>query len=354
MLAESTENVVGGTVPGAGNLISGNVEGVTVDAAFGNRVQGNLIGTDAGGTLAIPNGTAILLLGHENTIGGIEPAARNVISGSIDNGITLDLGAANNEIMGNLIGTDVTGTVALGNGGRGIFINDAYDNTVGGGARGAPNVISGNRSGISLSGGASGNAIRGNLIGTDVSGTEPLGNARAGILLSTEASGNPIGGRRAGSGNVVAFNGAAGIRLVSSAGAGNALEGNAIFENVGLGIDLGDAGVTENDLRDEDEGPNDLQNFPVLETVGPSAIVGFLHSSPDAEFRLQFFGNETCDPSSHGEGMIVLGVLSVLTDGNGDAAFTFTVPVPSGSFVTATATGPARSTSEFSACVPSR
>lgn len=352
LLGGSTGNVVGGTDPGAGNLISGNLEGVTFDGASENLVQGNYIGTDAGGAAALPNGTGILILGDANVIGGVDPAARNLISGNHDNAITLDLGAASNEIMGNLIGTDVTGTVALGNGGRGIWLSDAYSNIVGGGAEGAPNVISGNFGGITLTEGAHENEITGNFIGTDVSGAEALGNEKSGIFLSNGASDNAIGTRWDGSGNVIAFNGS-GIRMVSTAASGNSVRRNSIFDNDGLGIDIGGVGVTDNDYLDEDGGPNDQQNFPVVEEVDPSSLAGYLHSTPETRFRVEFFASRECDPSGYGEGETFWGSMWVMTDENGDAGFEFFVDIPVGSLITATATGPDGSTSEFSACIPS-
>jgi len=112
--------------------------------------------------------------------------------------------------------------------------------------------------------------------------------------------------------------------------------------------------VTANDDGDGDSGPNNLQNFPVLTsaTIGSTTIEGTLNSTPDTEFRLEFFANSTCDPSGHGEGERFLGSTTVMTDGDGDASFSVTFPetVP-GEFITATATDPDNNTSEFSQCL---
>jgi parallel beta-helix repeat protein len=354
MLEHSHDNTVGGTASGAGNLISGNIEGVTFVEAGNTFVQGNRIGTDVTGTSALGNETGVLLLAHGNVIGGADPAARNLISGNTDDAIRLELGAGGNQIIGNLIGTDVTGTAAVGNGGRGVHLRDAHGNSVGGGAPGEGNVISANWGGVTLALGASGNAVVGNRIGSDVTGIIPLGNTRSGIFVNSDAHANGIGGQPDGMGNTIAFNGGAGIRLLNrpgnAAGPGNAIERNSIFENGGLGIDLGGGGVTENDAGDADAGSNDWQNFPILTAADASGVTGTFNSTPSTDFWIEFFTNDVCDPEGYGEGQTFLGAITVFTDGSGDAVFALEVPVSPGSIVTATATNLAGSTSEFSAC----
>ena len=102
---------------------------------------------------------------------------------------------------------------------------------------------------------------------------------------------------------------------------GLAIEGNSIFSNGGLGIDLNRDGVTPNDILpgDPDTGPNNLQNFPVLTSVsssgGTTTINGTLNSTPNTTFRIEFFANDMLDPSGNGEGQIFLGSTSVMTDG---------------------------------------
>ena len=91
-----------------------------------------------------------------------------------------------------------------------------------------------------------------------------------------------------------------------------------------MGIELVEAGpiwgVTTNDGGDGDSGANDLQNFPVLTsaTSGTTTIEGTFNSAPNTEFRLEFFSNSACDPSSHGEGETFIGYTTVVTDGSGD------------------------------------
>src|SRR5207245_227706 len=114
----------------------------------GNRIQGNYIGTDVSGTRALPNADGILA-GAGNLIGGTQPGARNLISGNRSSGITIN-GPSGNRIEGNYIGTDITGLLAVPNY-VGVEIAASEDNTIGGTATGAGNLISGNTGpGISL------------------------------------------------------------------------------------------------------------------------------------------------------------------------------------------------------------
>jgi hypothetical protein len=202
--------------------------------------------------------------------------------------------------------------------------------------------------------GVSGNRVQGNLIGADASGTQPLANLLGGVVIANGAADNWIGGTEPGAGNSVAFNGNTGIALFSLAGSGNALLSNSVYSNDGLGIDLGDDGVTLNDALDQDSGPNDLQNYPVITGVTPKGASVMIHgsfaSTPSTTFRLEFFSSAACDPSGYGEGQAFLGFADVTTNPEGVASFNVPVTLPGGAFVTATATNPAGSTSEFSAC----
>ena len=128
-------NIIGGLAQGAGNVISGNISsGVQmVNGATGNRVQGNLIGTNAAGTAAVPNGqngfAAVFIRGNNNTVGGALPAARNIISGNGGIGLRMGGGSAGNTVQGNYIGTDITGSIAIGDVHRGVMLGGASNNT---------------------------------------------------------------------------------------------------------------------------------------------------------------------------------------------------------------------------------
>lgn len=337
-------NFIGGSSPGAGNVISGNglesnPRGGIQLAAGSNSVLGNYIGVDATGDEALGNwGPGIAVTSASNVIGGDSPGAGNVVSanksagGFQANGIDLNGSNANNNIIrGNKVGTDATGTLDFGNANRGILLNGAPNNTVGGSTPGAGNLISGNAwEGISVSG-SNGNIIQGNKIGTDITGQSTLGNsgfglviqgsntqvggasAGAGNLISghtnapaiwssspgntfqgnkigTNASGQSaipnqggievpiggvsntlIGGELPGAGNTVAFNDTFGVRVN---GTGNRIVGNSIHSNGGnstfwRGITL-TSDVPSNDAGDGDTGNNNLQNFPVLTSVAAS------------------------------------------------------------------------------------
>jgi len=357
ILLWARHTVVGGAESGAGNVISGNVfAGIDMGGGSGDVViQGNYIGTDASGTMALGNDLGIFVnFSDHDTIGGVDTGARNVISGNTGGSITINgVDAMGNVLRGNYIGTDATGTAALGNG-RGIQILDAPGNVVGGTAAGARNVISANLNGVLLDGpNASGNVIQGNYFGTDASGANPMGNRGATIRFSNGAANNSVGGTEAGAGNVVANSGWHGITLFQDAGTGNAIRSNSVFDNGSLGIELGRDGVSENDEGDSDTGPNDLQNYPSLTAVmagGGAAIQATLHSAPSSSYDLDFFSDLACDESGYGEGRTPLGTASLTTDASGVGTATASFSGVGGTVVTATATDASGNTSEFSKC----
>lgn len=366
-------NTIGGTVAAARNIISGNksVAGVDIGDSTGNIVLGNYIGTDLTGSLPVPNVIGVILRNAavNNVIGG---AAGNLISGNASWGVLIGgktFGgpqpgtAVGNRVEGNLIGTDATGTRRLGNLQDGVSIdNDATNTTIGGSAPGAGNVISGNgRNGIVVVADprGTGNAIVGNLIGTDKSGTLALGNGAAGVALSG-AAGFTIGGLNTDDGNVIAFNGAAGVSIDATS-RGVAIHGNSMHDNTGLGIDLGADGFTPNDTLDPDAGANNLQNFPVLDGVlnntgaGTTTITGTLNTAPSTTVRIDFYTTTAVDGNGVGQGRSFIGFVDdLVTDSNGNVSFTRTIPgaLATGTLVTATATDAnGNNTSEFAVAV---
>jgi uncharacterized repeat protein (TIGR01451 family) len=352
-------NTIGGTTAAARNLISGNaIEGILISGSTASTttVQGNYIGTNAAGTAAVPNafhGVALSAGTHDNVIGGTAAGAGNVISGNGGNGIGLFAGSTQNRIQGNLIGTNATGNGAVPNQLDGVGFVDAPNNTLGGVAAGARNLISGNgRIGVGIfEAGATGNVVEGNFIGTDITGTSGLPNASNGVGIGTNnPANNRIGGTSAGEANVIAFNLGDGIESFS--GTGNRLAGNSIFSNSGLGIDLQPDGVTSNDAGDADTGANNLQNFPVLTAAassgGATTVDGSLNSAPSTTFRIEFFSSAACDAAGNGEGRTLVGFTNVTTDASGNT--TFSASVAPAAVVTATATDPNGNTSEFSQC----
>lgn len=146
--------------------------------------------------------------------------------------------------------------------------------------------------------------------------------------------------------------------LLETSGTGIAISHNSIFNNQGPGIDLGNDGITANDVRDGDVGPNHLQNYPVLtamsSTGGNTTIQGRFNSMPHNTFELEFFSNTTCNPNGFGEGQTFLGTREITTGINGDSEFNLEFPglsLPAGAVVTATATDTGNNTSEFSKCL---
>ena len=263
---------IGGASAGQGNVISANGDdGIDVRASTLVTIEGNIVGLDVSGTLARGNldiGIAIQNATTGTVVGG-SAAARNVVSANGDDGISLlDAATSGNVVAGNYVGTDITGTVAHGNVDSGIVVaGDASGNTIGGTAADAGNLVSGNGDDGIFLGTTSDNLVQGNVIGLDATGTVALGNAGNGIGLSASANNNQLGGIAVGAGNTIAHSGLAGIASTADPGTRNGFLGNLIFDNTGLAIDLGGDGVTPNDSPDVDSGPNELLNFPTLNAV---------------------------------------------------------------------------------------
>jgi hypothetical protein len=269
----ASNNTIGGTVAGAANVFSGNSsDGVEIAAdgsrfpgnAANNLVQGNFIGTNTTGTAAIANGSSGVHIvdnagttsATNNTVGGTTAAERNIISGNLGNGVTIEgLRANGNFVRGNYIGTNAAGTAAIGNGtpgltpsGVGVKVLSA-NNTIGGTAAGSGNVISGNVThGMTIS--SSGTVVQGNLIGLRADGLAALGNGSKGVNLLSDLTGtsanNTIGGPTAGARNVISGNVADGIETSGPSTSGNIIRGNFIGTNISGtgGVQNGGAGIS--------------------------------------------------------------------------------------------------------------
>src|SRR5215213_3864211 len=241
---EAPNTLIGGLTPAARNVISGNSRGVVISGE-GSKVQGNFIGTDITSTVALGNTFDGVVAGNGVLIGGTVSGARNVIAGNEGSNISLDLNNSGPGVIvqGNYIGTDVTGSRAVSSfpSGSGIQISSS-NNLIGGVVPEAQNVISGNAVGILFRstnvGSPQENVIQGNLIGLNAAGTGPAPNTQGGIQFN-EGSNNLIGGTQSGAANKIAFNDKYGV-VVFSRSFQNSIRGNSIFSNNGLGIDLGD------------------------------------------------------------------------------------------------------------------
>ena len=333
---------VGGTAPGSRNLISGNTNfGVHLtDDADGNQIVGNYIGTNRTGTAALGNNYGIVLAAtggarlNDNVIGGAVPGAGNVVSGNVV-GVRVDF-ADDTSVLGNLIGTDSTGLGAIANG-VGIDVGtsgsspatETFRTTIGDGTSAGRNVVSGNNSeGISLWNSTDDNVIRGNYIGVGADGGTPLGNNAAstnpdiggygGIVLRNFSSGNRIGGLNPGEENVIANNNNG---VVTFSGLGNEIIGNRMYSNSGRGIWV--FGSDVNDPGDlDDNGPwlaNRGQNFPVLSSFENDSAELIVTASIDSDelastypIRIEVFGAD--DPVA-GEGLELLGAFDIEAPG---------------------------------------
>jgi len=258
---------IGGSTAGQGDVISGNqLAGVTLNGATTSRVviEGNEIGTDATGTVALANGIGVSVAGATaNTIGGGVIADRNVISGNTTEGVEITgspnaVPASLNVVEGNDIGTNAGGTGALGNGGDGIVINgSATGNTIGGFVAAARNVISGNAAvGVEVTGaGSNGNTVSGNYIGSNAAGNGAIANGNDGVRINGGATGNTIGGIVAAAGNVISANVTEGVEITGAGSNGNTVAANLVGTNAagtaalanggdGIGIDGGSTANT--------------------------------------------------------------------------------------------------------------
>jgi titin len=229
-----TGNLIGGTSEANRNLISGNRYGVWIaGTSTGTTVAGNYIGTSANGLASIPNENGIYINGdaNNNTIGGSASGAGNLISGNTWDGITIvgtPTDPHDNTIEDNWIGVDVTGSAALANAGNGIqILNGAYSNIIG-----PDNIISGNtQNGIKIwTAWTDGNGVKGNFIGTDLTGTVaiPNGALDGGIVIQGEAKANVIGGDTSAERNLISGNTGRGIRISGAGTDYTVVSGNII------------------------------------------------------------------------------------------------------------------------------
>ena len=334
MEIEGTKAGAGLRIESADNTIRGLVinrfimQGILIygSEASGNIIAGNYIGTDATGASGLGSqgiGIQIVEGAHDNTIGGTTCQERNVISGNDQNGLEIRA-AYNNLVIGNYIGTDASGMVALGNDWSGVSMNSgAQGNVIGGTASGEGNVISGNNSrGVYIyASGTVSNTVSGNYIGTDATGTGALGNQLGGIYI-----GEPTGGAQGntiGPGNVIAHNGGNGIWVDGPDTTGNRITQNSITDNAGLGIENFNAGS--------------IVVPPTIASVTAGSVSGI--ACPNC--TVEIFS----DPEDEGK----FYEATVVADESGNFSWTGSVTGP---YVTATATDASNNTSEFSGRVP--
>ena len=344
--------VVGTNGDGVGDALEGNVisanghTGVALDGTYTYRnvIAGNIVGLDVTGTQVMGNAARGIVLGlgpswtqiGTNGDGLSDELERNIIANNSWGGIAItgynfnDRWSSHNVVAGNYVGTDITGTIALGNGsGQGIKVTgDSRDNLIGSDLDGFADGAEANR--------IAGHATWGMTLGKINEYGSPSSTTIAGNVITS----NTLGGVAVGGDTI-----------------GTQVTQNSIHSNDGPAIDLvpnNTYGITDNDPADIDTGPNQLQNFPVLTSAlsgtGSTLVQGTLNSTPDTTLTLEFFANSDLDPTGYGEGEDFLGSVQVTTDSSGNAVFAagFSVETPVGQWLTATATDPTGNTSEFS------
>ena len=254
-----------------------------------------------------------------NTVRGLA-----IVGFSGGNGIEALNGRTDQTIFGCHVGVRADGTTIAGNA-TGIYIRS--NSKIGGTGPDEHNIIGGNSgAGIFLTG--ANVTVQGNYIGTNPN-DDKLGNGTDGVL--TIVRNNTIGGTGTGAANVIAFNDAAGVAIAGSGIIGNTVRANQIFDNGSLGIDLANDGRTSNDAGDGDDGTNELQNFPEIQSAdynpgrtiptvtvtylvpsdpnsggsGPSTYplkVDFYKADADAEEGKAYLGTDEYDQSDYGSG----------------------------------------------------
>lgn len=335
-------NTIGGSAPGAGNVISGNTRfGVHVEGGGRNRIEGNRIGTDAAG---------ILVLGGQASGVVIADSADNVVAGNVVGGhpelpaiLVTGSGSADNVIRDNHIGTSADGTMPMANW-RGVQVQEGAATTEIDG-----NVVANDDVGVLVAG----------CVGTVISDND-VHDGAAGIRLEADVTDTIVVG------NTIHANGV-GVALPGDAADGavrNWIVANAIFDNdgrggSGLAVDLGAPGPTANDVGDADAGPNELMNFPtldwaVVDASGDVSVHGALGTGLGVRsYWIQLFANADCDPSGYGEAARYVGDVVVTTDLAGTARFDAWLVgagVTAGDSISAMATDSQGNTSELSRC----
>ena len=334
--------------PFINNVFSGNkaygIFIVTTGTGY-NELKGNILGLNAAGTDTVPNQSGLLLGGGTkyNIIGGTNNADRNIISGNRFDGILVsDTTTTNNEITGNYIGTDITGTLAKPNNiGIGIATMSSKNNV-------KNNLISGNKyMGLILFENADSNTVSNNNIGVLSNGIDSAGNGTAGIAIVQGSSNNIIG-----PGNIIAYNDTTGIFIDDDNTLYNTFTQNSVYKNGLSQIDIFPPGPNPNDPGDPDNGPNLKMNYPDIFSTGYSPTNGltFITGIMDYNYEnpsgiiVEVFCSYT-DSAGTGKCMKYLG--STAVDSTGNWVF-FANNIEPGDSIATTATDIYGNTSEIS------
>lgn len=243
---------VGNTAGNTKSVISGNgLNAIRINNSETVFIMGNYLGTDSTGTLDKGNGANGIFLqngAHFVGIGNGADDGRNIISGNSNNGVLIDGGTTASlvdsvALFGNFIGVDVTGATALPNSNMGVRVEEASEVSIGSEIEGDGNVISANGvDGVFIIENTDNILVKGNLIGTDSSGTLDLGNARNGVLFNSGSTNSIVGDGSEEGANVIAFNGEDGVTVIGSTTGPVLINQNSIFSNGQEGIHLNSGG----------------------------------------------------------------------------------------------------------------
>lgn len=277
VVVQSALNAIGGSAPGAGNVISANHNrGVHLlgPSATLNRIEGNYIGVAPGGGFRFGSGdpgnrTSGILIedAPSNIVGGTGDDGRNVISANDGAGIRIMGASTSTWVRNNIIGLVADGSSALGNSGPGVLVETA-NNTIDTG-----NIISANLRGVDIRGAAaSGNTVRDNFIGTDITGVIDIGNALEGVLVHNAPTNRILGD---GNGSQLISGNDVGVAVFGPNSTGATVSGNHIgLDSAGL-IPIGNSkeGVRITNAPDAVVGVNQIVgNFWGVVLEGPSTV----------------------------------------------------------------------------------
>lgn len=301
--------------------------GIRLTGGIDAAIEGDYIGTDAGGTTALGNGVGIT--GSNDgylyaRVGGSDADSFVLVSGNTGAGVHLQgTGGPSPQVACNYayVGTDAGGTQALGNGGNGIELRGS----AGAGVRTCVVAANGGN-GIDVGDSATAEFSGYLWVGVGV-GDSALGNTGHGLHYAGSAWGDP------GYWDAIQHNGGAGVRVEDDALVYVDPLPNIIADNLGLAIDIGPEGPTPNDPGDADGGANLGQNSPVVATATSTAadgttFGGSIDTTPDTQIEIMLAFDSQCDASRLGQSRLAVPfatnpTLVVTTDASGHADWTW-------------------------------
>lgn len=313
--------------------------GIRIDGGGQHQIRNNFIGTNPAGTKLHANsdGIVITTASSQNLIGGSQDA-RNVISGNKLSGVLVAGGSEQNTVAANFIGVGFDGVTPIGNGTQGVWIRDgAAFSTVGGAGTGSGNIIASNSgAGVRISDPVTaGTLVQGNRIGLDFGGSAS-GNGGDGVLVDNLAGTTPFNGQNPPTTN-------------------NTIRNNTIQRNSGNGVSVMDSSrfvrILDNSISlngglglSVPATANNGLAAPtitkvVADTINALTVTGTVVGQPSTQYLVTVYTNSVSDPSGFGEGETKAAAVTVTTGANGQATFTANVDAAlSAPFVAATAT----------------